>query len=63
MLCEGIPVRTRSLLSKGIGTSPLMAKPGTKNLATDSMKPTSATTVGLCSRTLTCDAGAQVRRR
>ena len=48
------PSKTRSVLSKGVGVMPLMAKPGTKNLVTDSMKPTSATTVGLWSRTWIC---------
>lgn len=48
------PSSTTSLLSKGVGVTPLMAKLGTKNLVTDSMKPTSATTVGLCSRTCIC---------
>ena len=35
---------------KGMGVTPLMAKPGTKNLVTASMKLTSATTVGRCKR-------------
>ena len=50
----GLPSSTTSLLSKGIGVRPLLAKPGTKNLVTVSMKPTSATTVGLWRRTCIC---------
>ena len=42
----GLPSNTTSLLSKGVGVTPLMVTPGTKNLVTDNMKPISATTVG-----------------
>ena len=51
---SGLPSRTTSLLSKGVGVTPLMVTPGTKNLVTDNMNPISATTVGRCRRSCTC---------